>query len=245
MVINSTFQLVWQDSELQNWSGQNIEASRGERGKVSSAREQRRRATGFCEKQAMWSLGVTWKTSFRGLPHLTCNSITLDNYLILLMLSFLFCLSGINIPCCRLLSGSQMISNVKYFGNCKALSTLGGNIIIRDLGVGKSCPSCAFPLPHSYHEISLLPPNLQRPHLSVINIRSKLPPWPPFKRYHLHFPVGILSSLSPDCRNAWSTTSLSWMEKSLRWNTPVAGKERDCESSKHCWGRQHDIWGSE
>lgn len=40
-----------------------------------------------------------------------------------------------------------MISNVKCFGNCKALSTLGGNIIIRDLGVGEGCPSCAFLLP--------------------------------------------------------------------------------------------------
>lgn len=59
---------------------------------------------------------------------------------------------------------------------------------------------------------SLLPLNLQRPHLSAKRVQSKLPPWRPFKGYHLHFPVGILSFLSPDCRNAWPTTSLNCVE---------------------------------
>ena len=56
-----------------------------------------------------------------------------------------------------------MISNVKHFGNYKALSTFGGSIIIRDLGVGEVCPSCAFLLPHSDHEIHFFPQTFKGP----------------------------------------------------------------------------------
>lgn len=132
---------------------------------------------------------------------------------------------------------------MKCFGNCKTLSAFESDIIIRAQGSEESYPSCVVCLPHSDHEIHFFP-SLQRPHLSAMSAQSKLPPWLPFKGYHLHFPVGILSFLSADCRNAWPTSSLNMYGKLLRWSTLVAEKEGDCESSKPCWGRQHDVWSS-
>lgn len=136
-----------------------------------------------------WSF--SWKTGLTGRPHLTFNSITLDNHLILLILNLLFCLSGIKHPSFQVVirlthvqyfdckaflnclvykiekhltlycAGKQSInktlkeakkkkkSYMKCFRNCKALSTLGGDVIIRDLGLRERlpflcCPSSPF-----------------------------------------------------------------------------------------------------
>lgn len=106
-------------------------------------------------------------------------------------------------------------SYMKCFRNCKALSTLGGDVIIRDLGLRERLPFLCCPSSPFRPWNSLLPPEPSKAPFISRQSTKQTASWASFKGYQLHFPVGILSFLSAACRNAWATSSLSCMENYL------------------------------